>query len=166
MGLNGNQASDRQFWLDAAQESCAFFNRTVHPITGLNQDYSEFSGVAKGDAYGDTGTHDDFCYDTWCTAVNWAVDYAWCKADPTEVVLTNRMHAFFDSRIMMTYGNLCTLNGNMINSGRSVRLIASRAMLFVKQLWNQVPVSGTYRYYGGLLQFMLVLHASCNFRFY
>ena len=66
----------------------------------------------------------------------------------------------------MTYGNLCTLNGNMINSGRSVRLIASRAMLFVKQLWNQVPVSGTYRYYGGLLQFMLVLHASCNFRFY
>ena len=60
--MNGNQASDRQFWLDAAQESCAFFNRTVHPITGLNQDYSEFSGVAKGDAYGDTGTHDDFCY--------------------------------------------------------------------------------------------------------
>ena len=102
MGLNGNQASDRQFWLDAAQESCAFFNRTVHPITGLNQDYSEFSGVAKGDAYGDTGTHDDFRYDTWCTAVNWAVDYAWCKADPTEVVLTNRMHAFFDSRGMMT----------------------------------------------------------------
>ena len=61
--MNGNQASDRQFWLDVAQESCAFFNHTVHPITGLNPDYSEFSGVAKGDTYGDTGTHDDFHYD-------------------------------------------------------------------------------------------------------
>ena len=74
-----NQALDRHFWLDAAQESRAFFNRMMHPITGLNPDYSEFSGVAKGDAWKDTCMHDDFCYDTWCTAVNWAVNYAWWK---------------------------------------------------------------------------------------
>jgi oligosaccharide reducing-end xylanase len=72
------------------------------------------------------------------------------------------MHAFFDSRGMTTYGNFYELNGNMINIGRSVGLIAfngaaalaatdSRAMLFVEQLWNQVPVSGTYRCYCGLL---------------
>jgi hypothetical protein len=51
-GISGlthhNQALDRHFWLDAAQESLAFFNRMMHPITGLNPDYSEFSGVAKG----------------------------------------------------------------------------------------------------------------------
>jgi oligosaccharide reducing-end xylanase len=70
---------DQHFWLDAAQESRAFFNCMMHPITGLNQDYSEFSGVAKGDAWKDTCMHDDFCYDTWCTAVNWAVNYAWWK---------------------------------------------------------------------------------------
>ena len=177
-GLERQSGIGRHFWLDAAQESRAFFNLTVHPITGLNQEYSEFGSVAKGNVYGDTGTaHDDFHYVSWRTAVNWAVDYAWWKADPNEVVLTNRMHAFFNSRGMTTYGYLYELNGNMTHSGRSVGLIAfngaaalaatdSHAMLFVEQFWNQVPVSGTYRYYGGLLQFMAVLHASGNFLMY
>ncbi len=59
-----------------AQESLAFFNRMMHPITGVNPDCTEFSGVAKGDVWKDTCTHDDFRYDAWRTAVNWAVDYA------------------------------------------------------------------------------------------
>lgn len=176
-GWNGNQAADRQFWLEAAQRSRLLLAQATHPVTGLNPDYSEFDGTPKGDAYGDSGTHDDFRYDAWRTAVNWAVDYAWWAADPNEIALTNRMHAFFESRGMTTYGKLYELNGTVIDSGRGVGLIASngaaalaasdaRAWGFVEQLWNQQPVFGNLRYYDGLLQFMAFLHASGNFRIF
>jgi oligosaccharide reducing-end xylanase len=61
----------------------------------------------------DSDTHDGFCYDAWSTAVNWAVDYAWWKAVPNEIVLINQMHGFFCSKGMATYGNVYKLNGNV-----------------------------------------------------
>jgi endo-1,4-beta-D-glucanase Y len=174
-GWNGNQAADRQFWLDAAATSRQFFAATTHPVTALNPDYAEFDGRAKGDAWGDNGSHADFRYDAWRTAVNWAVDYAWWAADPNQKVMTDRLHAFFDSQGITTYGKLFKLDGTVIDSGRSPGLIASngaaalaatdpRAWKFVEEQWKQEPIFGNLRYYDGLLQFMALLHASGNFR--
>jgi endo-1,4-beta-D-glucanase Y len=176
-GWNGNQAADRQFWLDAAQASRAHFRAAANSVTGLTPDYSEFDGRAKGDAYGDTGTHDDFRYDAWRTSVNWAVDHAWFAADTGAVGRTNRLQAFFQSKGIDSYGQLWELNGTLIDGNRGVGLIASngaaslaasdpRAWLFVERLWKQAPIAGNLRYYGGLLQFMAVLHASGSFRIY
>jgi endo-1,4-beta-D-glucanase Y len=176
-GWNGQQAADRQFWLDAAARSREFFGWTTHPVTALNPDYAEFNGTAKGDAFGDNGTHDDFRFDAWRTAVNWAVDYAWWAVDANEIALTNRLQAFFHGQGLATYGNQYTLAGTALSTTHSVGLVASngaaglaasdvRAWDFVSELWNQSPVFGNYRYYDGLLQFMAFLHASGNFRIY
>jgi endo-1,4-beta-D-glucanase Y len=176
-GWNGQQAADRQFWLDAAATSRQFFDATTHAVTGLNPDYAEFDGTAKGDAYGDNGTHDDFRFDAWRTSVNWAVDYAWWAADENEKVLTDRMHAFFDAQGLQTYGNQYELGGTQLSTTRSPGLVASngaaalaatdaRAWAFVAALWNQSPATGTWRYYDGMLQFMAFLHAGGSFRVY
>ena len=105
------------------------------------------------------------------------MDYAWWAADPNEVQLTDRLHAFFDAQGMGTYVNNYSIAGTPLSTGRSSGLIASngaaalaasqpRAWGFVEALWNLEPPSGQYRYYDGLLGFMAVLHASGNFRIY
>jgi oligosaccharide reducing-end xylanase len=174
-GYNGQQAADRQFWLDAAATSRQFFAATTHPVTGLNPDYAEFDGTAKGDAFGDNGTHDDFRFDAWRTAVNWSVDYAWWAADTNEITLTNRLQAFFTGQGIATYGNQYTLDGTALSTTHSVGLVASngaaslaasdaQAWDFVAALWNTGPVFGNYRYYDGVLQFMATLHSAGAFR--
>ena len=176
-GWNGQQATDRQFWLDAAAASRQFFDWTTHDVTGLNPDYAEFDGTAKGDAYGDDGSHANFRYDAWRTSVNWAVDYAWWAADENEKALTDRFHSFFVGQGLQTYGNLFALDGTPLSTNHAVGLVASngaaalaatdvQAWDFVAELWNQTPIYGNYRYYEGMLQFMAFLHASGNFRIY
>jgi endo-1,4-beta-D-glucanase Y len=176
-GYNGQQAADRQFWLDAAAKSRQFFGWTTHPVTALNPDYAEFDGTAKGDAYGDDGRHATFRHDAWRTAVNWAVDYAWWAADANEKVLSDRLQAFFHGQGVNTYGSLFQLDGTVVSATHAVGLAASngavslaatdvRAWDFVAAMWNQTPIYGNYRYYEGMLQFMAFLHASGNFRIY
>lgn len=172
MGWNGRQAADRQFWLDAAAKSRAFFAAASHPATGLTPDYAEFSGVPKR-----IGEHGDFRFDAFRSAVNRAVDYAWWAVDSNALRLTDRTQAFFESQGMSTYVNQFTVAGAPLSTDRSSGLIASngaaslaathaRAWRFVEALWALEPPSGRWRYYDGLLAFMAVLHASGDFRVY
>lgn len=171
-GWNGQQAADRQFWLDAAARSREFFVQTAHPTTGLSPDYAEFNGAPRH-----MDGHGDFRFDAFRVAMNWAVDYSWWAADPNEQVLADRLQAFFESQGMDRYVNQYTLAGDPLSTDRSPGLIATngvaslaatdpRAQQFVRALWALEPPSGRYRYYDGLLQFMAVLHASGNFRIY
>ncbi len=171
-GWNGRQEEDRQFWLDAADTSRAYFMRATHPETGLNPDYATFAGEPV-----DIDGHADFRFDAFRTAVNWAVDYAWWAKDPNEIVLTDRLQAFFESHGMDSYVNQYTIDGQPLSDDDSEGLIASngaaslaashpRAWGFVERLWNLEPPSGRWRYYDGLLSFMAMLHASGRFRVY
>jgi endo-1,4-beta-D-glucanase Y len=171
-GWNGQQAADRQFWLDAAARSRELFSQAAHPTTGLSPDYAEFDGAPR-----DMQGHGDFRFDAFRTAVNWAVDYAWWAADPNEPMLTDRLQAFFESKGVGSYVNQYTLAGEPLSTDRSPGLVAAngaaslaathpRAWKFVEALWELEPPSGRYRYYDGLLQFMALLHASGNFRIY
>lgn len=171
-GWNGMQEEDRQFWLDAADTSRAYFMRATHPVTGLNPDYATFEGEPV-----DIDGHGDFRFDAFRTAVNWAVDYAWWARDPNEILLTNRLQAFFESQGMDDYVNQYTLDGQPLSDDDSEGLIASngaaslsashpRAWGFVERLWELEPPSGQWRYYDGLISFMAMLHASGRFRAY
>ena len=171
-GWNGEQEADRQFWLDAADTSRAYFMRATHPETGLNPDYATFDGEPV-----DVDGHGDFRFDAYRTAVNWAVDYAWWAADPNEILLTDRLHAFFAAQGLDDYVNQYTLDGQPLSDENSPGLIASngaaslsashpRAWEFVEALWELEPPSGQWRYYDGLLSFMALLHASGHFRIY
>lgn len=175
-GYDGQQAADRQFWLDAAAKSRLFFGWTTNPTTALNPDYAEFDGTPKADAAGDSqGLHADFRYDAWRTAVNWSVDYAWWAADANEVTFTDRLQSFFYGQGLSTYGNLYELDGSALSTTHSLGLVASNgaaslaatnvyASDFVGALWNAAPAIGQYRYYDGLLHMLATLHASGNFR--
>lgn len=171
-GYNGQQASDRQFWRDAAGISRSFFAATTHPSTGLAPDYAEFNGTPNN-----TGNHGDFRFDAWRVASNIAVDYAWFAADPNQKALSNRIQAFFQSQGITTYANQYTLSGTALSSDHSPGLVSmnavaslaatdQRAWLFIDELWNLTPPTGQWRYYDGMLYFMALLHVSGNFRIY
>ena len=171
-GWNGRQAEDRAFWKAAAQESRRAFARSSHPVTGLMPDYVGFDGKPV-----DHQGHGDFRYDAFRTAVNWAVDWSWWRADPDAVTRTDRLLAFFETQGMDRYGNQYRLDGTPLSTDRSSGLIASngaaalassdpRGKRFVAALWALEPPSGQWRYYDGLLEYMAMLHASGRFRIY
>jgi len=169
--------ADRQFWLDAADASRAFFGWTTHPLTGLNPDYAFFTGEPHADYQGGT-EHMDFRYDAWRTGMNWAVDYSWWAADENEKVLSNRLLGFFYGQGMASYGSLYTLAGSPLGGSHSLGLVSTNAATalaatdepsahaqeFVQALWDAPPQFGNYRYYDGLLQFLSFLHVSGRFR--
>jgi oligosaccharide reducing-end xylanase len=171
-GWNGRQAEDRAFWKQAAAVSRAWFDKATHPVTGLNPDYANFDGSPVH-----VNGHGDFRFDAFRTAVNWAVDWSWWRADKGAVARTDRLLAFFEGQGMDRYPNQYRIDGTPLSTDRSSGLIASngaavlaashpRGKKFVAALWAIEPPSGRYRYYNGLLEFMALLHASGRFRAY
>lgn len=169
-GWKGRQAEDRAFWAEAARVSRAYFDKSSHPATGLTPDYAGFDGAPV-----DYDGHGDFRFDAHRTAVNWAVDWSWWRADPGAVARTDRLQAFFESEGVERYANQYRIDGKPLSSDRSTGLIASngaaslaashpRAKKFVKAMWELQPPRGKWRYYNGLLEFMGFLHASGRFR--
>lgn len=175
--LWGRWASDkskRQFWKDCAAKSREMFPKFADSQTGLMPDYAEFSGAARND-----GDHKYFCYDAWRCIMNVAVDYAWFKADEREVSLINKIHNFFNSKGVESYGGLYKLDGTILNNNadHSPGLVACNATGslasnqpvawdFIEDFFNQSIPSGKYRYYDGMLYFMNFLHLSGNFKIY
>jgi endo-1,4-beta-D-glucanase Y len=169
-GWNGRRDEDRAFWREAARVSRAFFDQAAHPETGLTPDYAEFDGrprVRDG--------HEDFRFDAFRTAMNWAVDQAWWGRDPQAVARTDRLQAFFERQGMESYVNQYRIDGTPLSEDRSTALIAAngaaslaashpRRHLFVAALWSLEPPRGRWRYYNGLIQFLAMLHASGRFR--
>jgi endo-1,4-beta-D-glucanase Y len=169
-GWNGQTGADRQFWLDAAATSRAFFVKAANTTTGLSPDYAEFTGVPNT-----TGNHADFRFDAWRVGMNWAVDNSWWRYDTNEPVLADRLQAFLASQGITSYGNQFTLAGSQLSTDHSPGLVActgvaslaatnARRLDFVRELWNLSPPTGQWRYYDGMLSFMSLLHASGNFK--
>ncbi|HYD42592.1 MAG TPA: glycosyl hydrolase family 8 [Anaeromyxobacter sp.] len=169
-GWNGQTAADRQFWLDAAATSRAFFPRAAHATTGLSPDYAEFTGVPNA-----TGNHADFRFDAWRVAMNWGMDHSWWRPDASYPALADRLQAFFYGQGITSYANQFTLAGAALSSDHSPGLVAcngvaslaatnARRLEFVRELWNLNPPTGQWRYYDGMLSFMSLLHASGNFK--
>jgi oligosaccharide reducing-end xylanase len=170
-GYAGQQAEDRQFWLNAARTSRDFFQKTSHPKTGLTPDYANFDGTPRAE-----NGHDAFRFDAFRTISNIAVDYAWFGVDKRERALCDRLQAFFVSQ--PGYVNQYTLDGNPLSTDRSSGLTAmnavasfaatdqERAGMFVDALWELQPPTGKWRYYDGLLYILGLLHVSGNFRIY
>ncbi len=169
-GWNGQTAADRQFWLDAAATSRAFFPKAAHATTGLSPDYAEFTGAPNN-----TNSHGDFRFDAWRVAMNWGMDWSWWRSGTYAPVLADRLQAFLYGQGITSYGNQFTLAGSPLSSDHSPGLVActgvaslaathARRLEFVRELWNLSPPTGQWRYYDGLLSFMSLLHASGNFR--
>ncbi len=164
---------DRAFWADAATASRQFFQRTTHPVTGLAPDYANFDGSPWAAPWNPHSA--DFQYDSWRTAMNWSVDWAWWAADPRQAELSDRLQAFFESKGIDTYGHRFNMDGEQFGNDHTTGLVSMnaaasltathlRARQFVEALWNTPPPTGQWRYYDGMLYLLALLHCSGEFR--
>ncbi len=167
-----DNASDRNFWTEAADVSRAFFHRAAHPVTGLMPDYATFGGRPHRDYSPDKG---DFRYDAWRTLANVGLDSAWWHTDPWQVEQSNRVLRFLGSQIQLA--NQYSLDGKPLSTDTSLGLVAMAAVAgqaadpalarpFVQQLWDAPLPSGQWRYYNGLLYFLGLLQAGGRFQIY
>jgi len=166
--------ADRAFWAAAADTSRAFFMKATNTKTGLAPDYANFDGSPF--TGGRNKRSSNFSFDSWRTAGNWSVDWAWWQKDGNEQVLSDRIQAFFSSKGMDTYGDQFTLSGDQLEERHANGLVATNAVAslaatqpckhdFVEALWNApIPHVLVERYYDGLLYTMALLHCSGNFR--
>jgi oligosaccharide reducing-end xylanase len=166
--------SEQAFWAAAADTSRNFFQRTTHPKTGLAPDYAHFDGRPYPIQWNKNAHH--FSFDSWRTAMNWSVDWAWWGKDPREQQLSNRIQAFFASQGIDQYGCQYTLEGEKYDNRHAKGLVSTNAVAslaathavskeFVEALWKTpVPAELVERYYDGLLYLMSLIHCSGDFR--
>jgi oligosaccharide reducing-end xylanase len=164
---------DRTFWREAATASRDFFQHAANPVTGLAPDYANFDGTPWAAPWNTNSAN--FQYDSWRTAMNWSVDWAWWNSDAREKDLNNRLQAFFESIGLASYGSRFTLDGTQFGNDHTTGLVAmnavaslaatnSRAKNFVEALWNTPVPTGQWRYYDGMLYLLGMLHCSGEFR--
>jgi endo-1,4-beta-D-glucanase Y len=170
--LRGPKA-DRAFWREAANASREFFQQSAHPATGLAPDYANFNGTPWAAPWNPHSA--DFQYDSWRTAMNWSVDWAWWSRDAREQVLSDRLQGFFEAKGIASYGSRFTVDGNQFGNDHTAGLVAMNAVAslaandprsqkFVEALWNTPVPTGQWRYYDGMLYLLAMLHCSGEFK--
>lgn len=181
-------ASDghEQFYRDCADTSRVFLHRACHPVTGLNSDYTEFSGKPHPTPWMPGG----FRYDSWRVPMNIAMDYGWYGKDKTwQEDYARRIQSFLRSQGMDSFVDQFNLDGStpefILQAGdvkklrHSLGLVATSAATaligkeknsldFVHALWNAKlePYEDGYfdPYYDGLLYLFSLMHLSGNYR--
>lgn len=175
-----------QFYRDCADTSRAFLHRACHPITGLNTDYTEFSGAPHSTQWMPAA----FRYDSWRVPMNIAMDYSWFAKDREwQQDYARRFQNFLYSKGINTFEDQFNPDGSkpefILPAGgfkklrHSLGLVATAAAAsimgtqensreFVQALWNAKlePYSDGYfdPYYDGLLYLFSIMHLSGNYR--
>ena len=174
-----------QFYKDCADTSRIYLHRACHPLTGLNPDYSEFSGAPHNTPWVPVA----FRYDSWRVPMNISMDYSWFAKDTVwQKDYANRIQAFFRSQGIHSFGDQFNPDGtkpdSILQAGgfkklrHSIGLIATLASTslinqqkgfdFVHELWNAKlqPYEDGYfdPYYDGLLYLFSLMHLSGKYQ--
>jgi len=173
-----------QFYKDCADTSRAFLHRACNPVTGLNYDYTEFSGAPRTSRW----IPDAFRYDSWRVPMNISMDYYWFGKDKKwQQDYAKRIQAFFRSKGIDTFEDQFNPDGprpdSILQAGGFKKLrhsiglaatVASTEMIrkdnydFVHALWNAKlePYSDGYfdPYYDGLLYLFSLMHLSGKYQ--
>ena len=176
------------YWRECARKSREYLHKSVHPLTGLNDDYNNFDGTPlhNGQLLGDC-----FRYDSWRVPMNIALDYSWSCSD--KVWQQNYGHTiqnFFFSQGIDSYLDQYNTDGTLPKQilpagtyqpklrhsiGLMATLAASSIMCshpksydFIDRLWNakHKPDADGYfdAYYDGLLRLFAFMHLSGHYR--
>lgn len=156
------QATGDPFWLRAAAAGRAYWQASAHPTTGLLPEKATFAGTPVPGA-------ENFNSETLRVLFNLALDQIWSGGQPWLVDESNRLLQFFYGKGITTYGHLFSLDGTTIQSMRDRALIGANGTLalvastetrreFVKEVWDMSPpVTGSSRYYPGIMQLYALL---------
>jgi len=175
-----------QFYRECADTSRAYLHRACHPVTGLNPDYSEFSGAPHNTRWIPVA----FRYDSWRVPMNIAMDYAWFKKDAAwQMDYAKRLQQFFRSKGINSFDDQFNMDGtkpdSILQAGGFKKLrhslglvstVATTAMInkeigshdFVHAIWNAKlePYKDGYwdPYYDGLLYLFSLMHLSGKYQ--
>ena len=175
-----------QFYRDCADSARALLHRACNPVTGLNADLTEFSGVPRSSPWMPAA----FRYDSWRVPMNIAMDYSWFAKDKKwQQTYAEHLQDFLYSKGIDDFEDQFNLDGSkpdfILQAGgykklrHSLGLVATSAAAsimgtqciswkFVDALWNAKlePYSDGYfdPYYDGLLYLFSIMHLSGNYR--
>jgi len=178
-----------QFYRDCADSSRIFLHRACHPVTGLNSDYTEFSGKPHPTPWMKPG----FRYDSWRVPMNIAMDYLWYGKDKEwQEGYAERFQNFLRSEGMDSFKDQYNLDGSepewilpagdyepklrhslgLISTAATASLINinnnENSMDFVHKIWNEKlkPYDDGYfdPYYDGLLYLFSLMHLSSKYQ--
>jgi oligosaccharide reducing-end xylanase len=175
-----------QFYKDCADTSRAFLHRACHPVTGLNPDYSDFSGAPHNTRWMPVA----FRFDSWRVPMNIAMDYNWFGKDKEwQEDYAKRFQNFLRSKGIDTFEDQFNPDGStpdvILQAGgfkklrHSLGLVSTAACTslinkeknsfdFVHALWNAKlePYEDGYfdPYYDGLLYLFSLMHLSGKYQ--
>jgi oligosaccharide reducing-end xylanase len=175
-----------QFYRDCADTARVFLHRACNRVTGLNADYTDFSGVPK--TRGRMGG--TFRFDSWRVPMNIAMDYSWFAKDKKwQQDYGKRIQNFLFCRGIDTFEDQFNIDGTLptyilqaggyqklrhslglVSTSAAASLMGTQAKSwkFVDAVWNArlEPYSDGYfdPYYDGLLYLFSLMHLSGNYR--
>src|SRR5665647_566873 len=175
-----------QFYKDCADTSRVFLHRACHPVTGLNADYTDFSGKPHPTPWMPEG----FRYDSWRVPMNITLDYVWYGRDKTwQEDYAKRFQGFLRSKGIDSFEDEFNLDGStpetilqaggfkklrhslgLLATSSSTALIGKneKSLDFVNALWNAKlePYQDGYfdPYYDGLLYLFSLMHLSGKYQ--
>lgn len=175
-----------QFYRDCADTARVFLHRACAAPTGLNTDYTEFSGQPRSAKWGPAA----FRYDSWRVPMNIAMDYIWFGKDNAwQQQYARRFQGFLRTKGVATFEDQFNLDGSrpdfILPAGgvkklrHSLGLVATAAaasamspdpqrLEFVRALWNAKlePYADGYfdPYYDGLLYLFSLMHLSGKYQ--
>lgn len=175
-----------QFYRDCADTARAFLHRACAAPTGLNYDYTEFSGQPHATRWAPAA----FRYDSWRVPMNLAMDYVWFGKDRAwQQQYARRFQGFLRSKGLTTFEDQFNVDGSrpdfILPAGKvkklrhSLGLVATSASAslmspaanrldFVHALWQAklAPYEDGYfdPYYDGLLYLFSLMHLSGKYQ--
>lgn len=174
------------FYRECADTSRVFLHRACDPTTGLNSDYTEFSGEAHPTRWMPPG----FRYDSWRVPMNIAMDYVWFGKDKEwQEKYARNFQNFLRSKGIDTFDDQFALNGDkpefILQAGpvkklrHSIGLVATAATAslvnpdpasrdFVDAYWKAKlePYDDGYfdPYFDGIMNLFSMMHLTGNYR--
>lgn len=175
-----------QFYKDCADSSRVFLHRACDSVTGLNADYTEFSGKPRTSRWAPSA----FRYDSWRVPMNITMDYVWFGKDKSwQEDYAKRLQNFLRSKGINTFEDQFSPDGSkpdyILQAGgfkklrHSLGLVATTATTslinkeknsldFVHALWYSklAPYDDGYfdPYYDGLLYLFSMMHLSGDYQ--
>lgn len=175
-----------QFYRDCADTARVYLHRACDPVTGLNTDYTEFSGKPGKSRW----MPNAFRYDSWRVPMNIAMDYSWFAKDKQwQQDYGKRIQDFLFCKGIDTFEDQFNIDGTtpsvilgaggfkklrhslgLVSTSAAASLMGTQAKSwkFVDAVWNAKlePYSDGYfdPYYDGLLYLFSVMHLSGNYQ--
>jgi oligosaccharide reducing-end xylanase len=176
-----------ELWRECAAKSRAYLHKAIHPVTGLNPDYSEYDGspCKTGWIIGE-----QFRFDSWRVPMNIALDYSWACVDKEwQREYGHKIQNFLYEQGIDTFVDQYNIDGSrvtevlgaggytalrhslgLVAASAAVSLVCSheKSKAFVDRLWNakhERYEDGYFdAYYDGLLQLFAFMHLSGHYR--